>query len=570
MRMEIHIRMILQLIVYIHHMQDVHKLTLVLMKTLHHHIKNGICGHFDTVVLTDVLGKALLVVALDGHELGLYLRIIGINLQLLQLIEICDPLVADLVGDPGRQLRIRMQQPSSLGDTVGLVGELLRIHLIEVMECFLLQDLGMKLCHTVYRMTTYNGQVCHLHNTIIDDGHLGDLVLGILRVLLADILAESPVDLLHDLVDTRQKLGEQLDGPLLQGLSHDGMVGVSAGLDGDVPSLIPLQVVVVHEDTHQLGHSHSRVGVVHLESHLLIEMVNVAVVTLHILLHCGVYRCTDEEVLLAETQLLAGIVVVVRIQHLYDIAGHILRLHGLLVVTFIKLLQMEGVLRLSIPDTEGIHHMVAVAHHRCIIGNGNHGLIALLHEMQLAVLVDGLYPAAEAHFLGKLCPTQLEGIAVPQPVIRHLSLVTVGNLLLEHTVLITDTAAAGPVAQGCQGIQEAGSQTSQTAVAQCPIRLLVLERGEIQSQLLDGLADFLMCTEVDDVVAQCPSHQELHREIIHSLVVMLFGGLLCCHPVIDDGILHSGSYRMECFLIVQLFQIPSEELSGIALNLFLK
>lgn len=50
---------------------------------------------------------------------------------------------------PVSQQRIRMQQETSLGNTVGLVVEALREHLVEVLQFLLLQNLGMQSCHAV-------------------------------------------------------------------------------------------------------------------------------------------------------------------------------------------------------------------------------------------------------------------------------------------------------------------------------------------------------------------------------------------------------------------------------------
>ena len=96
----------------------------------------------------------------------------------------------------------------------------------------------MQSCYTVHRETTRDRHVCHLDLTIIDDSHLRNLFL-VSRVFLLDFKEEAAVDLLYNLVDTRKQSGEQLDRPFFKGLSHDGMVGVSAGLCCDIPCLFP-------------------------------------------------------------------------------------------------------------------------------------------------------------------------------------------------------------------------------------------------------------------------------------------------------------------------------------------
>ena len=45
--------------------------------------------------------------------------------------------------------------------------------------------------------------------------------------------------------------------------------------------------------------------------------------SLGIVCYRSLYRCGNEEILLTKTKLLTGIVVIVRIQYLYDISSHV-------------------------------------------------------------------------------------------------------------------------------------------------------------------------------------------------------------------------------------------------------
>ena len=62
----------------------------------------------------------------------------------------------------------------------------------------------MKLCYTVYRIGTYNCQMCHANLTVIDDCHLCDLLM-VARVGSFDFLYKAAVDLLNDSVNTRKQ-----------------------------------------------------------------------------------------------------------------------------------------------------------------------------------------------------------------------------------------------------------------------------------------------------------------------------------------------------------------------------
>ena len=108
-----------------------------------------------------------------------------------------------MIGDPVSQQRVRMHQETSLCNTVCLVIEFLRIHLVEIFQLLFFQDLGMQSCNTVYRITAGDCQVGHLHLSVIDDSHLPDLFL-ISRIFVLDLQDKSAVDLFDDLVYTRK------------------------------------------------------------------------------------------------------------------------------------------------------------------------------------------------------------------------------------------------------------------------------------------------------------------------------------------------------------------------------
>ena len=166
--------------------------------------------------------------------------------------------------------------------------------------------------------------------------------------------------------------------------------------------------------------------------------------------------------------------IVVGIEYLYQILGQIFLFHRLLVISLVESLKAEGVERLCVPDTQSVYHVVAVAHNRHVVGDGHNGAVSLLHKMVSAVFPDRLYIAAEFNLCGVLCPAKLKGIAVLQPLVRHLQLVTVFNLLFEHAVVVADAAAVGRITQSRQGIQKAGGEPSEAPVSKCRIRLLIL------------------------------------------------------------------------------------------------
>ena len=196
--------MLFDLVIQIHHMQDVHQLTLVLMQTFDLYIKNGTRIHIDSVMLTDVLSQTKLVQILDLHELLLCLFIIRIDCQFFHMRKICHPLMTDLFVNPCRQLRICMQQEPTLCDTVRLVIEFFREHLVEITQLLLFQDLCMQCRNTIYRIAGCDRKMCHADLTVEYDRH-SVLTLIIAREFLFNLKAESAVDLVNDLHNTRQQ-----------------------------------------------------------------------------------------------------------------------------------------------------------------------------------------------------------------------------------------------------------------------------------------------------------------------------------------------------------------------------
>ena len=247
--------------------------------------------------------------------------------------------------------------------------------------------------------------------------------------------------------------------------------------------------------------------------------------------------------------------IVVGIQHIHQISGQILLLHCLAVVSLVKGIQLKSSQRLRIPDPQGVHDAVAVSYDGQIIGNSPHRLIAFLHEAASAVLIASHgNMAAELDDLGIFRSAQLKGISLRQPVVRHLHLKTVLDLLLEHAVAVTDAAAVGGIAKGCQRVQKTCRQTAQASVAQSSIRLLILDDVDIYAQLFQNLLGSLISLQVDQVVSQRPPHKEFHGHVVNHLRIFLLIGLLCSHPVPDDAVLDGQRRRLKNLLRRSLLQ----------------
>ena len=554
-------------------MQNVQQLSLVLVETLYLNIEDGTGIHFNSVVLKNIVCKANLVLVLDLHEFTLCLLILRIGLKLCDMGKIRDPLIPDMLRNPGSKKRVCVQKEAALCDSVGLIVELLREHLIEIMKRFILQNFRMKSCHTVYREAGNNCHVRHADLAIINDSHFGNLIADIhtgIVVLRMDFSLKAAVDFLHDLVDAGKQAGKQLDRPFLQCLSHNRVVRVGRALLHNRPCIIPLKTIFIQKNPHQLRNRQSRMRVVHLEYRLLGKIMDVLVAG-HELLDCQLNRGRYEEILLLQAKLLALHMIIAGIQNLTDGSRQIFLLHSLLVIAFIEGIQMEAVHRLCVPDPESVHKSVSVSDNRHVVRNRLYGRIAFLAEHGAPVLsgISGNV-SAKMNLLRIFRTAKLKRISVLQPVVRSFHLITVYNFLFEHTVAVPDAAAICRIIQRCKGIQEAGSKSSKAAVSKCRIRLLVLDGIDVKAKFIQCFSNRFIRLQIDQIVAEGSSHQKFHGKIVQGLRIFLLKLLLRPHPVIYDLVLQCIGGSLEHLLFGCFSHLAAIHRSNIIFNASLK
>ena len=443
------------------------------MEPFYLHIKNRAGIYIDAIVLFDIFCQAEFILIFNIHKFLAALLILRIDCQLADMGQIRDPLIPYLIGHPLSQKRVAVKQETPLGNSVCLIVEFFRHHLIEIAQFLFLQDFRMEPGYSVYGKSGHNGQMCHLNLAIEDNRHFLYFFI-VVRILLPNFQQEAAVDLLHNLVDTRKQPGEQLDRPFFQSLCHDGMVCVGAASRCDIPGVLPLQMFFIQEDSHKLRNRYGRMGIVHLEHYLLRQHMDIFILLFEFFnrhLQAG----GVEEVLLLQAQFFAGVVIIIWVENFNKVLRQVFLFHCLLVISLVKGGQAERVNRLRIPDTECVDHVISIAYNRHIIRHCQNGLIAFLDKHIALPVPDRLHITSEFYLRCIFRTAYFEWISVLQPFIRHFDLITVFNFLLEHAVVVADTAAIGRVSKRSKGIQKAGCQTAKTAVAESRIRLLVLD-----------------------------------------------------------------------------------------------
>ena len=88
------------------------------------------------------------------------------------------------------------------------------------------------------------------------------------------LLTQLVVDAADDIHDGRHNGAQQIQRPLLQRLTHDGMVGIGEGLAGNLKGLLEAHALV-HQQTDQLGDGHGGMGIVELHRVVLMEMAQI-------------------------------------------------------------------------------------------------------------------------------------------------------------------------------------------------------------------------------------------------------------------------------------------------------
>ena len=286
-------------VVDVHHFHDVHELSLVGMEALYLDIEDGVGVDDQTGLGLNVGGQTLLVGALGGahglQELGVVLE----TFKLLQLKGVLQPAVANGLGHELGVGGVGLGKEATVRDAVGLVVELLGRQGIEVLEHDVLDDVGVDLCHAVDAMAADHRQVGHANLAVPQNGGLAQTLLpALLRGV--EGLVPTTADLVDDLVHAGEELGERADGPLLQSLGQDGVVGVAHDLRHDVPGVVPLELLLVDEDTHELGAAHGGVRVVSMDCHKLRQQVPVRAVLLLKGVEQAVDAGRDKQVLLLQ------------------------------------------------------------------------------------------------------------------------------------------------------------------------------------------------------------------------------------------------------------------------------
>ena len=198
--------------------------------------------------------------------------------------------------------------------------------------------------------------------------------------------------------------------------------------------------------------------------------------------------------------------IIIWIKHFHNISRKVGLLHSLLIIALVKRIQTKTIHWLCIPDSKRIDNTISISYNWKVIWNRLDGLIIFLIPNQSSILFSTCYIAAKFNHFCVFWTTQLKRVAIPKPIIWNFTLKTITNLLLKHTITITNTTTICRVSQRRKRVKKTCGKTSQSAVSKRCIRLLVLNHIDVKSKLLKCFREFFVRHQINHIVSKCTSH----------------------------------------------------------------
>ena len=365
--------------------------------------------------------------------------------------------------------------------------------------------------YAVDGMAAQGGEMRHAHISfpaLIDQRQPGNAI-GVGGVLLSHLIQMPAIDLVHNFKMPRQQGTKQAPRPLLQSLGQQCVVGIRERMLCHAPCGFPLHGVFIHQQAHQFGHRDGRMRVVHLNGEVAVQVGQRALLV-HLNLQNMLQAAGDKEELLLQAQLLSLKAFVVGIENL----GYVLGCHFVAncaeEIPSVEGAEVETLDSLCRPEAHGVGGVGFVAEDWGVMGNAAHD--SLRNPMHVQVAVGVGVPrgvSAHLHFKGILGAFQRPWVAQPQPFVGGLDLPAVANLLVEDAKFVADAVADGGYVERGQRVHEAGSQAAQAAVAKSRLFFLLDQHVQIKAELAHRLLGFVVDAQVDEVVRQMRSSQEL-------------------------------------------------------------
>lgn len=493
--------------------ENVHKLSLILMYSLNLNIVHGIEWDVITGSFLDPSLELHLVISLNVNKLLHERSVGGVWGDVVQVVEAGDPLIdsSEGIAEKLGESWVTAMDPSSWGDTVGLVLELAWVEFMELLEDSLLQELGVESGNTVDGVGADDGKVGHsdfLWVSLLNDGHSLDLLVIIWELLLelGDI---DMVDQIDELQMSWEESSDEVGGPLLEGFWEHGMVGVREGVVNNVPGLLEAKLLLIDEDSKKLDGSDSWMSIVKLD---LVEIREPGeVISMLVLVSSNdiIHGGRAEEVLLLKSELLTGIGGVVGVEDGGNVLGVLSILDGSVIVGRVELVEIEGVSWSGSPQSQSVCVIGVETWDGVIVGHGDDLLAALpVGSLGTAIHVF-LGVSVESNIIDDILSLNLPRVTLVEPEIWDLTLISILDDLLEDTVVVSNTISDSWDLEGGERVKETSGKSSKTTVSKSGISLLLIELLKLVADVHEGLLEWVLKVRVDESILEGSSHEEL-------------------------------------------------------------
>ena len=223
--------------------------------------------------------------------------------QFFKLCCIFSVIRSDLLIQPCSQFMVAVQQPSSEGNTIGLVVEFLWVNVVERFQLFIFQDLCMKISNSVDTVSIMDVHMSHVYTILVIDNMDSRIFISSLN---------SCIQITDDRNDLWCNLLQIINRPFFQCFCKDGVIGIRAGLLYDLNRLIEVDLFL-NKKTDQLRNNHRRMCIIDLDRHMLMKLSEI--ISLFFTLADNVLCCIgDHKILLINTEQISCLIAVIRIE----------------------------------------------------------------------------------------------------------------------------------------------------------------------------------------------------------------------------------------------------------------
>ena len=219
--------------------------------------------------------------------------------------------------------------------------------------------------------------------------------------------------------------------------------------------------------------------------------------------------------MLLDTKALALPGGVIGIEHTGNILSLVLLGQRTQVVLVIKCIEIQLLLCLALPQTEGVDIIGAVTDNGHIVRHSQHGVIRELHLYRMVITTVG------------------PGITELRPIVCILLLAAVCvKALLKQTKLIPQAVTGQRNIDGSSAIQEAGSKAAQATVTQRSI-LNILQHRQVNALVSKKLLHLVQNTQIVHIGIYKTADQIFGGNVVGF--ALMHTGMLGTIPVIGNG-----------------------------------